>query len=209
MVTAVRPEWTFRWAWCASGGPPMADLDRMLRSAQEGDPKAAQELSALLYEELRELARRQMAAERSGHTLQATALVNEAYLRLVADKDGTFADRDSFFAAAANAIRRVLVDHARKRAREKRGGGRARVPLDGLDVAEPLADGELLELDEALVSLARIDPTKARIVELRFFAGLTVPEIGTVLGASESTIQREWRMARAWLRDQMEGSGGG
>jgi len=187
----------------------MADLDRILRSAQEGDPKAAQELSALLYKELRELARRQMASERSGHTLQPTALVNEAYLRLVADKEGTFADRDSFFAAAANAIRRVLVDHARKRAREKRGGGRKRVPLDGLDVAEPLADDELLELDEALARLARIDPTKARIVELRFFAGLTVQEIGTVLGASESTVRREWRMARAWLRDQMDGSGGG
>lgn len=186
----------------------MVDFNRILRSAQEGDPQAAHELAALLYDELRTLARREMSAERSDHTLQPTALVNEAYLRLVADKDGSFADRDSFFAAAATAIRRVLVDHARKRAREKRGGGFVRVPLDGLDVAQPLEDKELLTLDEALARLALVDPTKARIVELRFFAGLSVEELGKAIGASESTIRREWRMARAWLRAQMDGSRG-
>jgi RNA polymerase sigma-70 factor (ECF subfamily) len=186
----------------------MVDLNRILRSAQEGDPQAAKELAALLYDELHELAKREMAAERSDHTLQPTALVNEAYLRLVADKDGSFADRDSFFAAAATAIRRVLVDHARKRAREKRGGGFVRVPLDGRDVAEPLEDEELLTLDDALARLALIDPMKARIVELRFFAGLSAEELGKAIGASESTIRREWRMARAWLRAQMDGSRG-
>jgi RNA polymerase sigma factor (TIGR02999 family) len=184
----------------------MADLDKILRSAQAGDAHAAQELAALLYDELRELARREMSGERRDHTLQPTALVNEAYLRLVGGNGSSFADRDSFFAAAANAIRRVLVDHARKRARDKRGGGLVRVPLDGLDVAEPLADEDLLALDDALARLARFDPTKARIVELRFFAGLSVDELVKAVGASESTIRREWRMARAWLRAEMDGS---
>jgi RNA polymerase sigma factor (TIGR02999 family) len=186
----------------------MVDFNRILRSAQGGDAQAAQELAALLYDELHELARREMRSERPDHTLQPTALVNEAYLRLVAEKDGSFADRESFFAAAATAIRRVLVDHARKRAREKRGGGFVRVPLEGLDVAEPLDDRELLTLDDALARLASIDPTKARIVELRFFAGLSIEELGQAIGASESTIRREWRMARAWLRAQMDGSRG-
>lgn len=184
----------------------MADLDSILRSAQAGDAQAAQELTALLYEELRSLAQREMARERTGHTLQPTALVNEAYLRLVGGRDATFADRESFFAAAANAIRRVLVDHARRRAREKRGGAHVRVPLEGLDVAEPFEDHELLALDEALAALAVIDPTKARIVELRFFVGLSVEELGKAIGASESTVRREWRMARAWLRSRMDGS---
>jgi RNA polymerase sigma factor (TIGR02999 family) len=186
----------------------MADLNQILRSAQAGDAQAARELAALLYDELRELARREMAAERPDHTLQPTALVNEAYLRLTANQGGTFADRDSFFAAAATAIRRVLVDHARKRAREKCGGALVRVPLDGLDVAEPLADEDLVALDDALARLARFDPTKARIVELRFFAGLSLEELGKSIGASESTIRREWRMARAWLRTQLDGSRG-
>ncbi len=184
----------------------MVDFQRILRSAQEGDSQAAEELAALLYGELHELARREMLAERADHTLQPTALVHEAYLRLVAEKDSSFADRESFFAAAATTIRRVLVDHARKRAREKRGGGHLRVPLEGLDVAEPLEDQELLTLDEALAQLAAIDPTKARIVELRFFAGLSVGELGQAVGVSESTIRREWRMARAWLRARMDGA---
>jgi RNA polymerase sigma factor (TIGR02999 family) len=190
------------------GHPSMVDLNRVLRSAQEGDARAAEELAVLLYDELHELARREMSAERPDHTLQPTALVNEAYLRLVADKDGSFADRDGFFAAAATAIRRVLVDHARKRAREKRGGGFVRVPLAGLDVAEPLEDEELLTLDDALARLASIDPTKARIVELRFFGGLSVEELTQAIGVSESTIRREWRVARAWLRAQMDESRG-
>lgn len=182
----------------------MVDINRILRAAQAGDPAAARELAAALYDELREFARREMASERRGHTLQPTALVNEAYLRLVGDENATFADRDSFFAAAATAIRRVLVDHARGRARDKRGGGMVRVPLEGLEVVESLADEELLALDEALARLGALDPTKARIVELRFFGGLSVAELVRAMGVSESTIQREWRMARAWLRGQME-----
>lgn len=182
----------------------MVDLNRILRSAEAGDAQAAQQLAARLYDELHELARREMAAERSNHTLQPTALLHEAYLRLAGGADGAFADRDSFFAAAANAIRRVLIDHARRRAREKRGGGRLRVPLDDLDVPGPIADEDLLSLDAALAQLAARDPTKARIVELRFFAGLSMAELAKAMGASESTIQRQWRLARAWLRAHLE-----
>ncbi len=184
----------------------MVDLNRILRSAQAGDAQAGHQLAARLYDELHDLARREMAAERIGHTLQPTALVNEAYLRLAASPDGTFADRNTFFAAAATAIRRVLIDHARRRASEKRGGGRMRLPLDDLEVASPVADADLLSLDEALAKLAMLDPTKARIVELRFFAGLSMAELAKAMGASESTIQREWRMARAWLRAHLDES---
>lgn len=181
----------------------MSDLERLLRSAREGDPRAAQELASLLYSELHELARREMGRERRDHTLQPTALVNEAYLRLFGGGGEPFQDRESFFAAAANTLRRVLVDHARRRGREKRGGGHARVPLEGLELAAPLEDEDLLALDESLGALAAFDPNKARIVELRFFAGLSAAEVGRVLGASESTIRREWRVARAWLRARM------
>ncbi|MCY2959066.1 MAG: sigma-70 family RNA polymerase sigma factor [Planctomycetota bacterium] len=186
----------------------MVDLNHILRSAQEGDAQAAKELAALLYTELHEFARREMQDERPDHTLQPTALVNEAYLSLVAEKNSSFTDRDSFFAAAATAIRRVLVDHARRRAREKRGGAFVRIPLEGLDVAEPFKDEELLTLDEALANLASLDPTKARIVELRFFGGLSAEQIGRVIGTSESTVRREWRLARAWLRTHMDGARG-
>ncbi len=189
----------------------MAEINDILRAAQAGDGTAAKELAALLYDELREMARREMSRERSSHTLQPTALVNEVYVRLVGGRDITFADRESFFAAAATAIRRVLVDHARRRGREKRGGGRLQVPLEGLDVAdpfEPFEDEELLALDDALAKLAAMDPTKARIVELRFFAGLSIEELVAAIGVSESTIRREWRLARAWLRTAMEHSRG-
>ncbi len=181
----------------------MDDIHHILRSVQEGNPQAVQQLASVLYDELHALASRALASERPDHTLQPTALVNEAYLRLVSGKESSFADRQSFFAAAATAIRRVLVDHARKRAREKRGGNRLRVPLDGLEIEQPLADEEVLELDAALLQLSQFDPIKARIVELRFFAGLTEPELVKVLGASESTLRREWRAARAWLRSRL------
>jgi RNA polymerase sigma factor (TIGR02999 family) len=177
----------------------MVDFPHLLSAAQTGDAKAAEDLAARLYADLHELARREMADERRNHTLQPTALVHEAYLRLVAG-GAAFADRESFCAAAATTIRRVLVDHARRRARDKRGGGQLRVPLEGLEVAEPLADEDLLSLDDALARLAAFDPTKARLVELRFFAGLSMTELARTLGASESTVQREWRVARAWLR---------
>ncbi len=186
----------------------MVDFNHILRSAQAGDDGAARELAALLYDDLREFARRELAHERPDHTLQPTALVNEAYLRLVGEQRSEFADRQTFFAAAATAIRRVLVDHARRRAREKRGGAHVRVPLEGLDVVDLMADYELIALDDALARLAEMDPTKARIVELRFFAGMSIEELVGAIGVSESTIRREWRLARAWLRSRMDGSHG-
>ncbi|MEZ5963180.1 MAG: ECF-type sigma factor [Planctomycetota bacterium] len=185
----------------------MADLSRILRAAQNGEANAARDLATALYDELRELARREMAQERTGHTLQPTALVNEAYLRLAGDPDATFADRDAFFAAAATAIRRVLVEHARRRARDKRGGRLERVPLDDAEPAEPLTDADLLALDEALVQLAQLDAAKARLVELRFFGGLSFAELGRSLRLSVSTVQREWRLARAWLRAHLHEGG--
>lgn len=182
----------------------MSDLQSILASVQTGDARAVEALAELLYAELRELAQREMARERRDHTLQATALVNEAYLRLVSEKDSSFETRESFLAAAATAIRRVLVDHARKRAREKHGGSHVRVPLELVDIAEPLDDEELLALDDSLARLKAFDAEKARLIELRFFAGLSFEELVRALGLSESTIRREWRMARAWLRADMD-----
>lgn len=186
----------------------MVDLPRILKQAQEGHAGASEELAALLYGELREIARREMADERADHTLQPTALVHEAYLRLAGGDSPSFENREHFFAAAATAIRRVLVDHARKRARERRGGNLERVPIDQVHPAVPIPSEGLLDLDDALARLAGFDPVKARIVELRFFAGLKVEELARVLGASESTIRREWRAARAWLRGELDGSHG-
>ena len=183
----------------------MADLTRILRESRAGQPGAAKELAVLLYDELRAMARHELAGERPEHTLQATALVHEAYLRLVGTDGGAFESRAHFFGAAATAIRRVLVDHARRRARAKRGGGEAHLSLEVLDPAQPISDAELLGLDEALARLAVLDPTKARIVELRFFAGLSVEELAKLLGASESSVRRDWRLARAWLQQQLEG----
>ncbi len=188
--------------------PTMADVTRILREAREGKRSAADELATLLYDELHLLARQEMASERPNHTLQPTALVHEAYLRLAGGEGTAFESRAQFFAAAATAIRRVLVDHARRRARVKRGGGQAPLALDELDPAAPLPDTELLDLDEALARLAQLDPFKARIVELRFFAGMSVEEVSLVLGASDSTVRRDWRLARAWLRGELDRSRG-
>ena len=182
----------------------MADLTRILQEAQDGRSGAAEELTAALYDELRAMARQELSSERAGHTLQPTALVHEAYLRLVGGAGASFESRAHFFAAAAAAIRRVLVDHARRRARIKRGGGDVPVSLDDVDPAAPLPPEELLDHDAALAQLARIDPCKARIVELRFFAGLSVEELAKLLGASESSVRRDWRLARAWLRAELD-----
>ncbi len=182
----------------------MADLTRILQEATDGRSGSAEELAAALYEELRSMARQQLASERAGHTLQPTALVHEAYLRLVGGEGSSFESKAHFFAAAATAIRRVLVDHARRRARVKRGGGVTPLPLDDVDPSAPLPPAELLDLDAALAQLARIDPFKARIVELRFFAGLSVEELAKLLGASESSVLRDWRLARAWLRAELD-----
>jgi RNA polymerase sigma factor (TIGR02999 family) len=181
----------------------MQDLHRAMEAVEEGRHGASERLTALLYEELRSLARREMAGERPDHTLQPTALAHEAYLRLAPDRNGGFESRGQFLAAAAVAIRRVLVEHARSRARLKRGGDRARVELSCVDPAGPVPDDALLELDEALVLLAEEFPVHARTVELRFFSGLTIEEIAAHRGVSVSTIQREWRFARAWLRGEL------
>jgi RNA polymerase sigma factor (TIGR02999 family) len=187
----------------------MVDLNQLLQAARAGDPQAEAQLTQLLYDELRGLARRALSRERAEHTLQPTALVHEAFLRLLGDQAPAFADRESFFAAAATTLRRVLVDHARRRGRDKRGGGLLRVPLEGLELPAPLVDQDLLALDEALEELARFDATKARLIELRFFAGLTLEQLSQAMGTSVSTLQREWRLARAWLRERLEGGHAG
>jgi RNA polymerase sigma factor (TIGR02999 family) len=177
----------------------MADVTQLLAAAEAGDPRAAAQLWPLVYDELRRLAAAQMAREKAGHTLDATALVHEAYVRLAADADRGFANRGHFFAAAARAMRRILVENARAKGREKRGGGRKREQLD----LDALAGGgpadDLLTLDEALEHFAAHDPVKAKLVELRFFAGLTLEQAAQCLGISLSTADRAWRYARAWL----------
>jgi RNA polymerase sigma factor (TIGR02999 family) len=182
----------------------MSDITRLLADARGGDAEAMRRVTDRLYAELGDLARREMRGERADHTLEPTALVHELYLRLLAEDAPTFENRAHFFASAAVAIRRLLIEHARARSRHKRGGARdrERVPLDQ-QPAPPASDERLLSLHEALEKLAEFDPQKARLVELRFFAGCTVQEAAQVLGVSESTVAREWRLARAWLAAQL------
>lgn len=173
-------------------------------SIERGDPHAAEQLLPLVYEELRKLAAARMAAESPDHTLQATALVHEAYVRLVGNGNGrAYQDRRHFFAAAATAMRRILVETARAKRTHKRGGGRQREVLP--DVAAPLADDELIALDDALRKLGAEDPIKAQLVELRYFVGLTGDEAAEVLGISPSTADRHWMFARAWLQAEVRG----
>lgn len=174
-------------------------------SPGRGTPAAADDLVPLVYDELRRLARARMAREAPGHTLQPTALVHEAYLRLAAGAAPPFASRAQFFAAAAEAMRRILIERARRVRREKRGGGRRRVTLDeGLAGAEP-PDAELLALDQALARLERLDPAMARVVGLRWLAGLTVEETAEVVGSSPRTVKRQWTAGRAWLHRELTG----
>jgi RNA polymerase sigma factor (TIGR02999 family) len=185
------------------------DVTQILARAGEGDPGAAERLAVLLYEELRALARNEMARERPGHTLQPTALVHEAYLRLIGEQGASFENRRHFYGAAARAIRRVLVDHARRRGRQKRGGDVQRTQFDDALAVAPLRDERLIALDEALEGLAAQDPGKARLVELRFFGGFTLDEAARALGVSESKVVRDWRVARAWLQSALdEGAAG-
>jgi RNA polymerase sigma factor (TIGR02999 family) len=184
----------------------MLEITRILQDVQARRPGAPEQLAAALYDELRAVARRDLAGERAGHTLQPTALVNEAWLRLFTGQDDAFQNRAHFFAAAATAIRRVLADHARRRQAEKRGGGRARVSLEDADVGAPVRSEDVLALDEALERLARFAPIQAQIVEMRFFGGMTTPELARALEISESTVERHWRLARAWLRSELDGA---
>ncbi|MCK4343203.1 MAG: sigma-70 family RNA polymerase sigma factor [Phycisphaerae bacterium] len=177
----------------------MSDVTRILEEVKRGDQRAADELLAAVYDELRRLAASKLARERPGQTLQATALVHEAYLRLVGDQDATWENRGHFFAAAAEAMRRILVEAARRKARLKHGGGRRRYELDEADYAVQPDSIDLVALDEALDKLAKEDRVKADLVQLRYFAGLTVVQAGEVLGISRATADRYWNFARAWL----------
>jgi RNA polymerase sigma factor (TIGR02999 family) len=190
----------------------MSDATRMLERIEQGDGAAADQLLPLIYDELRALAAAHLARERPGQTLQATALVHEAYLRLVANPgrqpgEVCFGGRGHFFAVAAEAMRRILVENARRKGRVKHGGGRRRVELDeACPVVEPPRD-ELLALDEALTRLAERDPARAELVKLRFFAGLTMPQAAAVLGVSLTTAERYWTFARTWLYAELAGEG--
>jgi RNA polymerase sigma factor (TIGR02999 family) len=179
----------------------MADVTQLLDAAAAGDLKAAAELLPLVYDELRKLAAARMVEEKPGQTLQATALVHEAYLRLVDTKQAQhFNSRGHFFAAAAEAMRRILVDAARHKQSQKAGGGLRRVELADVEPAVPGLDLDLVALDEALAKLERKDPRKAQLVKLRFFAGLTVGQAAEALGISPSTADEDWAYARSWLR---------
>ena len=186
----------------------MPEVTRLLDAAKAGDRKAGAELLPLVYEELRKLAAARMAAEAPDQTLQPTALVHEAYLRLVGPADAHRWDhRGHFFAAAAEAMRRILVDRARRKAAARHGGELGRLELEPDLAAAPEVREDLIALDEALDRLAIEDPIKAELVKLRFFAGLTLPEAAKALGLSERTAGRHWAFARAWLRRAVEGIG--
>ena len=177
----------------------MSDVTHILERVQQDDPQAAAELLPLVYEELRHLAAHRMAGEAAGHTLQPTALVHEAWLRLVRTPDQTWQNRAHFFRTAAECMRRILIDHARRKQQVRHGGGQVRVSLEGLDLADDHDAQQLLQVNEALDRLAVQDATKAEIVKLRFFAGLENREIAEMLGLSERTVERAWRFAKAWL----------
>jgi RNA polymerase sigma factor (TIGR02999 family) len=178
----------------------MSDVTRILSAIEAGDPSAAEELLPLIYDELRQLAAQKLALEKPGQTLQATALVHEAYLRLVGNREECHWNSSGhFFAAAAQAMRNILVDNARRKRREKHGGGRQRLALDEALPAPPEDADALLALDEALSRLAAEDPEAARIVQVRYFAGLSVEEAAQALGISRAHAYRQWTFARAWL----------
>jgi RNA polymerase sigma factor (TIGR02999 family) len=182
----------------------MKDITHILSAIEQGDPQAAEQLLPLVYDELRRLATQKLAKEKPGQTLEATALVHEAYLRLVGAAEAhVYRDRGHFFTAAASAMRRILIDQARRKQTEKHGGGRRQQELP--DLAEQQPDDELLALNVALERLASEDPVKARLVELRYFAGLTSDQAADVLGISSSTADRHWAYARAWLQTAVRG----
>lgn len=187
-------------------GPPAHEVTLLLRAWSDGDEQALDRLAPLVYHELRRIAGRYMVRERLGHTLQATALVNEAYLRLVDVHRVNWQDRAHFYAICARAMRRILVDHARSRSNLKHGAGQAHLELDDALNYVPTSDANFLELDDALKRLATLDERKSQVVELRFFGGLSVEETAEVLKISPETVMRDWKMAKAWLYREMSGS---
>jgi RNA polymerase sigma-70 factor, ECF subfamily len=188
--------------------PSRHQITELLAEWRDGNQSALDELYPLVYDELHRLARRYMSRERKGHTLQTTALINEAYVRLVDQKNVNWANRSHFFAISAQIMRRILIDHARRHAYAKRGGGAQQVSLEEVAAIIPEQGRELLRLDEALKSLAERDPRRSQVVELRYFGGLNNEEIAGVLNVSENTVTRDWNMARAWLYQQLTENAG-
>ncbi len=189
---------------CAATLPGVSDVTRILERAQAGDPQAAEELLPLVYAELRRLAAHRMANEAPGQTLQPTALVHEAWLRLNGSTRQEWRGREHFFSAAAEAMRRILVDNARRKLRVRHGGGLERVNADEFDLPIAQDDEKCLRVNEALDELAEVDPRKAEVVKLRVFAGLQVQEIAALMNASEKTVQRDWTFAKAWLSRELK-----
>lgn len=191
-----------------SGGAPPSPATRLLERASHGDARAASKLMPLVYDELRRLAAGYLRRERQGQTLQATALVHEAYVRLVQPGEHPWHGRTHFLAIAAISMRQILVDRARRRGAAKRGGGAQRITLDDAILPAPQADAaiDLVALDDALTRLAALDPMQARIVELRYFGGLTVEEAAEVVGVSPATLKRHWTLARAFLKKALDGA---
>ena len=187
--------------------PSIQHVTRLLRAWGQGEDAALEELLPLVHQELRRLARRYMFGERPGHTLQTTALVNEAYLRLVNSRQVNWQNRAHFFAISAQLMRRILVDYARARGSQKRGGGVPKVTLDEELMAPREKGHDLVALDDALKALAHIDPRKCKVIELRFFGGLSVDETAEALKISPDTILRDWRLAKAWLAREMRKTG--
>ena len=181
-----------------------SEVSALLRAWSEGDETALAQLTPMVYEELHRLAHRQMRREHGERTLQTTALVNEAYLRLVDARQIRWADRAHFFAISAEIMRRILIDYARRH-NLKRGAGFQHVPLEQADLAVVGRDPDLIALDESLHALEHFDPRKAKVVELRFFGGLSVKETAQVLGISAETVQRDWKIAKSWLRRELAG----
>ncbi len=183
----------------------LGDVTQLLSAIDSGDPKAAEELLPLVYQELRRLAAYKMANERADHTLQATALVHEAYVRLVQESNQQWQNRSQFFAVAAETMRRILVDRARRRLSRKRGGDFQRTEVDWLELPVAADDALVLRVHDALDELTAEDPVKADVVKLKFFVGLTSEEIAAMLGLNEKTVRRHWSFAKAWLQQAMSG----
>lgn len=191
--------------WSAAGERPSMDVTKLLHKWSQGDHAALEDLVPLIYGELRRLARSYLAHESPGHTLQGTALVHEAYMRLVRQDSIEWQNRAHFFGIAAQTMRRILVEHARRRNAEKRGGGMARVSVEENEAVSFGTDIDILVLDAALEELGQLDPRRAKVVEMRFFGGLTEGEIATVLEVSEATVRRDWTLAKAWLYRKISG----